>query len=530
MEIPEAAEAGTQMQQNIELGTQTAKVASSVLLGKVIIFLLTGLSFIAVARILGPSTYGIYTLAMAIIGIFGSVGDLGIGMSFNKFLPEYMQRNERDKARELLKNGFAMLLLFGGVLTAAMFLLSGTFSTYIYHNPSYAGLIEAAAFLIILSIIYGDTYSALIGLRRGRGIAVTAGIEAAVQAGASVAFALLGYGAFAPIFGLILGYSSGIITAGTYVGRGVRGGRAGAISIARIKELLGFSLPIGISNLFGTAVSNISLVVLGLFATSVVIGNFGVANRTGSLIDLITGSISVSLITMFSAALALKRGKEEISKFYNYSLYLAFVLVTPLLFYIGILAKPFSYVAFSGVYRLSPMYIAIMALGIFIGLIGTYSYNLLVSANKVKSILKYTIITSLVEFALMPVLIPEFKGVGLTVLLFVVAPLVGNVMYINGLRSMFGISIRVKKILRVVLANVISFAFVFIASLLIGNYMIPLLIVSVLIVLAVYPPVLALVKGLQKNDVEIVKSATKDVPVIGNFVAYLLEYSERFMR
>jgi len=65
---------------------------------------------------------------------------------------------------------------------------------------------------------------------------------------------------------------------------------------------------------------------------------------------------------------------------------------------------------------------------------------------------------------------------------------------------------------------------------LIGNYMIPLLIVSVLIVLAVYPPVLALVKGLQKNDVEIVKSATKDVPVIGNFVAYLLEYSERFMR
>jgi len=96
-------------------------------------------------------------------------------------------------------------------------------------------------------------------------------------------------------------------------------------------------------------------------------------------------------------------------------------------------------------------------------LIGTYSYNLLVSANKVKSILKYTIITSLVEFALMPVLIPEFKGVGLTVLLFVVAPLVGNVMYINGLRSMFGISIRVKKILRVVLANVISFAFVFIA-------------------------------------------------------------------
>lgn len=531
MEVPEAAETGTQMQQNIELGTRTAKVASSVLLGKLIIFILVGLSFIVVARVLGPGTYGIYTLAMAIIGIFGSVGDLGIGISFNKFLPEYMQNGEKGKARELLKNGFAMLLVFGSVMTAAMFLLSTPLAAHIYHNSSYSGIIEVASFLILLSILYGDAYSALIGLRASKSIAITAGIESAVQASASVSLALLGYGALAPILGLIMGYIAGLAVALAFVGKTVRGAQGGSISLSRIKELMGFSLPLGVSNLMGTLMSNISLVILGLFAASVVIGNFGVASKVGSLIDLITGSISVSLITMFSAALASNKGKEEIAKFYNYSLYLAFLLVTPLLFYIAVLAKPFSYVAFSGVYKLSPLYIAIMAIGIFLGLLGTYSYNLMVSANRVRKVLLYTAITSAIELALLPVLIPYFKGVGLTVLLFIIAPLVGDFLYVFGLHSVFRIGIKPGKISRVIFANAISFVPVWIIGFLIGNtMMIPTLIISALAVVVIYPPALVLVKGMKESDIEIVKRTTKEVPIIGTAMGYILEYSKLFSK
>ncbi|MGC8648158.1 MAG: oligosaccharide flippase family protein [Candidatus Micrarchaeia archaeon] len=531
MEVPEAAEAGTQMQQNIELGARTAKVASSVLLGKLIIFILVGLSFVVVARLLGPSTYGIYTLAMAVIGIFGSVGDLGIGISFNKFLPEYMQKGEKVKARELLKNGFAVLLAFGGVLTAAMFLLAALFATSIYHNASYTGIIEAASFLIVLSILYGDAYSALIGLRASKSIAITAGVESATQALVSVLLALLGYGALAPILGLVAAYTLGLLVALSFVLRALEDTEGGSISISRIKELLVFSLPLGVSNLMSTLMSNISLVVLGLFAASTVIGNFGVASKVGSLIDLITGSISVSLITMFSAALASSKSKEEIARFYNYSLYLAFILITPLLFYIAALAKPFSYVAFSGVYKLSPLYIAIMAVGIFIGLIGGYSYNLMISANKVRKVLIYTAITSAIELLLLPLLIPLFKGVGLTVLLFVIAPLASDFLYVYGLRKTFNIGIKPEKISRVILANAISIVPIGIVGLAIGNtMMIPALIISAIIIVFVYPPTLVLVKGMKESDMEIVKKATKEVPVVGTVIKYLIGYSRIFLR
>ncbi len=530
MESALVGEVGTQSMQNTEIGARTAKVATSVLLGKVIVFVLAGASFIIVARLLGPSTYGIYTLAIAIIGIFGSVGDLGIGVSFNKFIPEYMSRNEHLKIKELLANGYAMLLLFGGILTILTFALSGVFSTYIFHSAAYSGLIEIASFLILLSILYGDSYSALIGFGKNKGIAVTATVEAAAQSSVSIALAVLGFGAAAPIIGLVAGYGFGIVSALMAI-RGFTSRSSGvSVSVQKIRELLKFSLPVGISNIMGAAVSSISLVVLGLFATSIVVGNFGVASRTGSMIDLITGSISVSLITMYSTAISLNKSHGEISRFYNYSLYLAFVLIAPLLFFVGILSTPFSYTVFSGVYKLAPVYISIMAFGILIGLFSTYAYNLMISAKRVNSVLKYSAATAAVQFVLLPFLVPVLKGVGLALLMFVVAPIVGDVLYAYGLSRVLYVNVDFWKVGRVLLANVISFAFVVMAMLVLKDAFIPVLIVSAALVLLIYPPVLSLVGALKRKDVEIIKRTAGDVPIVGAAVNGILSYASLFTR
>ena len=530
MESVQVGETGTQGTQNVEIGAHTAKVATSVLLGKVIVFVLAGISFIVVARLLGPSTYGIYILAMAIVGIFGSVGDLGIGTSFNKFIPEYLGRKEHNEIRGLLINGYALLVLFGGTLTLVTFLLSGVFAAYVFHNLADTGLIEMASFLIIMSILYTDSYDALIGFGTGKGIAITAAVEASFQSGVSIALALLGFGAAAPILGLAAGYGFGILVAVLLIDRFVSKSKEPRLSMKNSRKLLLFSLPIGISNILNTVVSNISLVVLGLIVTSVVVGNFGVASKVGSLIDLTTGSISVSLIVMYSTALSLNKSREEISKFYNYSIYLAFVLVAPLLFFLGVLATPFSYTAFGGVYRLAPVYISIMAFGTLLGLFQTYSYNLMISAKKVGKVLKYSAVTVAVQFALLPPLILAFKGVGLAVLLFVVAPIVGNVLYANGIVKVLRVRIVLGKVFRVLLANTISFVIVGVAALLLGSRFIPLLILSALIVLVTYPPMLSVVGALEKRDVDVIRKTTGGVPVIGAVVDRLVGYAAVFIR
>jgi len=64
----------------------------SCLIGRILTFVMTGIALVIVARLLGPSQYGVYTLAVAFASIFGSIGYFGIGTAVNKFVSESKQR------------------------------------------------------------------------------------------------------------------------------------------------------------------------------------------------------------------------------------------------------------------------------------------------------------------------------------------------------------------------------------------------------------------------------------------------------
>ncbi|MGC8537889.1 MAG: oligosaccharide flippase family protein [Candidatus Micrarchaeia archaeon] len=64
-------------------------------MSKVFSFLFVGVAFILITRILGPTGYGVYVLATAIAGVFGSVGNFGIATALNRFIAKY-KNNRRQ--------------------------------------------------------------------------------------------------------------------------------------------------------------------------------------------------------------------------------------------------------------------------------------------------------------------------------------------------------------------------------------------------------------------------------------------------
>ena len=65
-------------------------------LGRILSLFLAGIAFIVIARILGPSTYGIYTLVIAYVGFFGAFTDLGVGTLIQQIhRPVYNQKREK---------------------------------------------------------------------------------------------------------------------------------------------------------------------------------------------------------------------------------------------------------------------------------------------------------------------------------------------------------------------------------------------------------------------------------------------------
>lgn len=513
-----------------ELGSKQVKVASSVMVAKLLTLAFAGGSFIFVARLLGPGYYGAYTAAIAFSSIFIAFGDLGIGQTLVRFLGEYIHKRDFRQVGIFISNEFLISLVSGGVLTLIAIFASGAMAQYTLHNLGYKGLFVLSSLGILLSSVWSLSYSTLIGIGEGRKMAIVVALQAGIQAVTSVLFAVIGFGAFAPMLGFLLGLLVGSWTAIALLRKmGIKIGSS-LFSKAKLKEILHFSLPLGASNTIAGSVTNFSIVLLGTYTTTAVLGNFGLAFKVGSMIDVILGSIAVSLIPLFTAALSDNSIKREIGKYYNYSIYLTFLILTPILLYVAVLSQAFSYTLFGSSYSLAPVYISIMAVGMLVGIIGLYAGNLMISAKSTIKYLKYNLVISAVQLTLLFLIVPEYTGLGAALIVFIIIPILQTVIYMRRIRILFKTRLEVVKLGRVVLAGVISAALIFPLQYVIGPNNIPLLISVVIEQLLIYPPLLVLVGGISDNEIGVLRKTTREIPAVREIISLLTGYTSAFLR
>lgn len=517
----ELAETAKALDDSIIVGSRTAKMATYVLFGKVLTFIMVGIALILVTRLLGPAQYGVYTLAVAFAGIFGSIGYSGIGTAVSKFISEYKQKAMQKQINSVLSNAFFMVLIAGGALTLISIALSSQISGYIFHTSTMSPIVEAVSLWIITAMMSGVFYDALVGFGDGKGIAIIVGIQSFFQSSISIVLAIYGFGAFAPIYGLVIGYFIGFF-AGVLIAFRRNGFALTMPSVSYMKKLVSFSGPVAISIIISSVVGNIALIFLGYFAAPQIIGNVGVTARTGTLIGVIFDSITYAILPSFSAALSTKKGQQAIGKLYGYTLYLAVAIVSPILFYMAIFSTPFSYTIFGSSYSLAPLYISIMSIGLLITVGGTYASTLLISANKVKDVLKYNIVVYTLALVVMLIAIYLFAGLGYVVSTYILLPLMLDFIFIRKLYRDFGVKLKVAKLAKLIIANLIVCCIAFIPALFING--IPLLIASAIIFIVAYPLIAALIGGIGKEDVGIIRNLSSEVPIAGYVLNAFMDY------
>ena len=512
-----------------EVGAKTAGLASYIFLSKAVSLLLSCIALITVARILGPSVYGVYAIAIAVAGMFGVAGDLGISTAFTKFIAEYVSTGKMDRTSDLMSNGLALLLVVGIAITSIAFLSSGMVAQYVLHSLDYVLVLQLASLTILFSMLNGAFYGALIGFGRGKHVALMLTTQIVAQSATSIALAMLGFGAIAPIAGLVIGYFIGAAVC-AYVIFVPFGIKLNMPSVARMHNLLRFSLPIAAATLMAGVVNNLAFIILGLFATTVIVGDFGIATKIGSFINTLTESIAASLLPAFAATVAARRKDNSLGRFYNYSVRISLAIAAPLMLSIALLSTPFTITIFSGKYVLAPMYVAIVSIGILIGIASAYTSMLLISGNKVKELLKNNFVLVVVQLVALCVLVPNFKGTGAVVLLYVITPVTSVFLFTRESRKVLGIKLNASGFGRILLAGMISTAFILPLMYLLKENYIALLVASMIVQLLVYPPVLALVRGIQKRDLEVMRSITSNIPIMGAAVAVVVRYSSAFAK
>jgi O-antigen/teichoic acid export membrane protein len=509
------------------VGAKTARLAGYVFLSRTLAMGIAGIALLVVARVLGSGLFGVYALAIAMAGLFDIIGDLGIGMTFSKFTAEYSGARNARKMSELVSNGVFILFAFGLVMTVAAFLSSGFLASYLLHSTEYVYVLQLASLTILLSMMYGVN-NVFYGLGRGGQFALTTTMQTIAQSLASIGLAVLGFGAVAPVAGLIVGYIVGIALT-FYVILCVARIRLVMPSLKSIKKLMEFSMPVAAYNTLTNQMINLGPIVLGVFATTMIVGNYSIASKVGTLISSLTEAIVLSLLPAFATTIA-SRHSHRISKLYNYSVHISLVLVTPLLLTIALLSKPFTFTAFGGGYSIAPLYVSVVSIGVLIGIIGLYTSTLLIGSNKVKEVMKASIAIAAVQILAIFLLVPEFKGIGLVVVMFIITPIVSVALYTREAGRSMGVHLATKKIFRVILAGLISAALLLPLMLALhGNYAVLLIAAAVEQIIA-YPPIVAAVKGVTRSDLEVLKGITRSVPMFSTIIGVLAGYSGAFAR
>lgn len=237
--------------------------------------LFTGLLTLYLVRALGPTAFGVFSLAMSIAALAAILIDFGIGSSAGRFMAE------RIDDRVALARIFATALrlkLITGVAAALLLIVLAAPIASAYNEPELTWPIRALAVSTLLQSIVGQLSSQLLAISQTAANLRMVYIEGAVEFSASVAFVVASGGATAAAAGRSAGYLVGAV-AGLIIVLRLLGRRAlavhrrGAEAVA-VRDIGSYALWLWLAGSAYLIYVQVDAIIIGAVLGSTAVGAF----------------------------------------------------------------------------------------------------------------------------------------------------------------------------------------------------------------------------------------------------------------
>ena len=520
------------------VGKETVRSFSSMFTGTVLSILVSLLIYISIARLLGPSDYGIYTFAFGfgnlVVGLFGG---FGVGNYFVKNITEARTMREGRRLDSVLASGYTVIVVITSLLMVIGILVSGSIAAIGLNSSVNHMLLVIAVVAIFFGTLEAVSENALVGFGKANIAVATMIVSDLVWLFLSIGLILLGYGVLGALIGLLLDNVIGFGAAAYFVIKEKNKYGAKGFRLASQNEIIDtvkFSVPIGMKNLVQSGISNFAIVLLGLYVTKSMLGDYGVAMTGFSFVAAFYGNVTHVLLQSFSKARKSKQ-TSELNRTYGLTLKYSLILVLPIFVYLIVFANPGVYLVFSHKYTTAPFYLSLIVFGVFINTISIYLSTLFISENKTAKVFKYSLISAAVQISLLLALIPtmvnmlgsSFGPVGSIIAIFIVGSLVNDILYIKGTWNTLFFSINRARVYRVLLANVALG--IITALVLLINTSVLVMIVGFVVLILSYPALLALFKIVDRGDIVKIRDFAHMLKWIGKPIVWFLKYTDFFI-
>lgn len=500
-------------------GAFTATVVSSV-------------SAIVVARLLGPELYGQYALSIVISQMLFLFTGFGIGQGVVKFAAYLRAEGETGKAFQIVKYAWIARVTSGLAFFVLNFLFADFLAGAILGRPDLAFYVRIASLSIILEVIRCSSTSAFIGLDVTQYNALTIIVERISKSVVSIVLVLTGIGVAGAVLGHVSGWVVGSAMASFFLLRMILRRKANDSSdgwgfTSSLRKLTNYGLPLYGSQIVVGFVPVIQTLALVAFTTDVEIGNLKAATNFITLVAVVSVPITTALFPAFSKLNS--KMNKKIKAFFKFANKYTTLVIVPIATVLMVLSNEVVQVVYGSTYVTAAYFLSIYCLVYFLVGFGYITLSSLFNGlGATGTTLKMSLIALVALVGLSPILTSTFGVPGL-IFSLLSANIFSTSYGVHAARRKFEIEFDIKSLGKIYVVGLASAL-----PLLLMLQISPLLsllnvMVGGLLYLFIYVTLVPITRIIDTSEMEMASQIVKKISPLSPFMKPLIRYEKMLL-
>ncbi|HEV2390655.1 MAG TPA: oligosaccharide flippase family protein [Nitrososphaerales archaeon] len=482
---------------------------------------------ILVARLLGPDSYGSYSLALVIPSVFQLLTSFGANTAVTRFVAYHVSRNEDLEARRFAESAMLITLLSGLVLAGACFLTAGAFSAYVFHRAYLTQYVELAAAVVCGQALLNTAIAAAIGWNAMGQASLMNIVQALIKLLASPLLIVLGFGLLGAVAGQTASavFGAAIAVALLYASE-IRSSKLdwqGFTSDAR--QMMGYGLPVYSATILSGVGPYYLSIVLSAVATNVVIGYYQAAYNFTVAIALLSGAAGSALFPAFTS---LHGGQGDVPMAFKMAVkYVGFVAI-PVIYLLAATATQLMSLFYGDSYGAGSPFLVLLAIASIPTLLGfTVIPSLFNGIARTRLTLVMFGFGAAALFASAPALAINLSlGVDGVIYSLLLSNLVATLAGLYLFRLEFASMIDFRAAASTLVAGGISFVLCYLVPAFDSNLLV--LVVKLAVFSLAYLTIAPLLRAVTYDDLNTVGEALGEMPVLKRPIRLLIAYEKFF--
>ena len=484
--------------------------------GLVVSSVISAVGTVIIARVLSPSEYGLYTIALVAPSLIATFRDWGINSAMVKYTSQYNAENKPADVKNILAAGLVFETILGLALSILSFLLSGFLATTVYQRPAIVPLIQIASFTILTGALMSAVQAAFTGMEKLAPNSLTLVCQSAIKTVLVLGLVILGLGAYGATVGtttasLIAGLIGVLLMWTIYkdLPKPIKGDDGLRIA-ENIRVMFRYGLPLSLSSILSGFLAQFYSFLIPIYATDLMIGNYSVATNFIVLITFFATPITTMMFPAFSK-LDPQKENETLQNVFQYSVRYSALIVVPVATAIMVLAQPAVSTLFGDKYSEAPLFLSLLAITYLYVAFGSLSTgNLINSQGETKLNLKLTLITLAIGFTLSLILIPQFGITGL-IATMLTAGLPSLMISLRWIGKHYTVTVDWTSSAKIILSSSVAAAAAYTLMSLLGFSSWIELVIGLAIFLLTFLLSILLTRAIDKSDMDNLKEMTREL-------------------